>query len=219
MRPSWTLAIRSGRRSRRSACAAFTCSSVMPFLIMSWMRSRMIVTMSRYSTTSASSAMRPWPGITIVPPSCQSLGIGQVDDAVQRAITPLKRAAALRVDDRIAGRSEDVAGDDDVGAAEEHDAVAVGVRGRLVKQLDRLAVDEDVLRFAGDRCRSARRRRGIGDGLPVGALIGVQHRSRARSPIAPGRRRPPPTSAAADACCRPSRAPRCRRCDPDARAC
>ena len=65
---------RTADRNPASASAAFTCSSVMPFLIMSWMRSRMMVTMSRYSTTSASSHRRPWPGITYVPPSCLSAG-------------------------------------------------------------------------------------------------------------------------------------------------
>ena len=38
--------------------------------------------------------------------------------------------ALLKVDHRVAVGPEDVAGRDDVGVAEEHDAVAVGVRVR-----------------------------------------------------------------------------------------
>ena len=44
-----------------------------------------------------------------------------------------------------AGR-EDVAGADDVRSAEEDDAVAVGVRLRLVVEHDRFAVEVQVLR-------------------------------------------------------------------------
>ena len=48
----------------------------------------MIVTMSRYSTTSASSQSRPWPGITSVPPSCFSSGTVSAMMRFSAAMTP-----------------------------------------------------------------------------------------------------------------------------------
>src|SRR5262245_40239175 len=69
--------------------AAWTCANVMPRLTMSCTRSRMIVTMSRYSTRSASSEIRPWPGTIIVPPSVFSPGMASASSSFKPAITPV----------------------------------------------------------------------------------------------------------------------------------
>ena len=68
-------------------------------------------------------------------------GHGQVDEAVERRDLALDAAAAFDVDDGKLPRVEHVACDDDIGSSEEREEVAVGVRGRLVQHLDRLAVE------------------------------------------------------------------------------
>ena len=106
------------------------------------------------------------------------------------AITPRKVPPLARVDHRIAGRQIDVAGHDDVRAPEEDDGVAVGDRGRLMKELDRLAVRRTRPWIRPSRCRSARPR-------PASRPAARS----ARSPRAAPPRAPSPSR----------RAPRCRR--------
>ena len=145
-RPRTRCRRRSAGRSRASASPPSPARASARACTMSWMRSRTIVTMSRYSSTSASSQTRPCPGMTNVPPSCSCVGHRDVEDAVERrSITPWTLPPLRAIDDRIARGDEDVAGDDHVGAAEEHDRVAVGVRRRLVIEHHGFAVEEDVL--------------------------------------------------------------------------
>ena len=63
-----------------------------------------------------------------------------IENVVQRLDLALNGAAVRDVDHRILRRREHVAGDDDVGAAEVHDAVAVGDRVGHPEHLDRVAV-------------------------------------------------------------------------------
>ena len=90
-------------------------------------------------------------------------GHGERDDVVERRDHAVDAAAVLRTDHGIQRRREHVARADHVGAAEEHDAVAVRVRGGLVQDLDGLTVEVEVLlrneeRVGGPR-RERRRRR------------------------------------------------------------
>ena len=48
---------------------------------------------------------------------------------------------AREIDDRIIGGGENIAGRDDIGAAEENNAVAVGVSIGQVDDLDALAIE------------------------------------------------------------------------------
>ena len=102
-----------------------------------------------------------------MPPCWLYSGTAVADDLVQPGDNPLKRAAVLRVDVRIAIGGDDIPGDDHVRLAEEHDDVAVAVRGRHVPHLDRLAAEPEVLprgekrvgRPVGDFARRALARR------------------------------------------------------------
>ena len=127
-------------------------------------RSRTIVSMSRYSETSCSSHTRPWPGTTIVPPSSFSPVTIRLISRLIGVDLALDAAAALQVDHRVAGLVEDIARSNDIRPAEHHHHVAVGVRGRLVQQLDRLVVDVHVLLRDKER-RGRPRATGVGDDL------------------------------------------------------
>jgi hypothetical protein len=72
-------------------------------------------------------------------------GNGDVEHAVQRIQMPLDGRSALLVEDGVAGRREEVAGRNHIRAAEEHHHVAVGVRIGLEQDLDRLAVEVNLL--------------------------------------------------------------------------
>ena len=65
---------------------------------------------------------------------------GQIHQAVQCIELALDGAAAPGVDDGPAGRVDDVACRNHVASPEEHDRVAVGVRGRLMNDLNAFAV-------------------------------------------------------------------------------
>ena len=58
--------------------------------------------MSRYSTTSASLQMRPWPGTTRVPPCWLNRGMVMSMMRFKRIEHALHRAAARDVDARVA---------------------------------------------------------------------------------------------------------------------
>ncbi len=64
--------------------------------------------------------------------------------AVQSLEHSLKTPSGLQVDDGVLRGIENIAGADDVGTPEQHDAVPVRGR-RLMKDLDRLAVERQVL--------------------------------------------------------------------------
>ena len=61
---------------------------------------------------------------------------GDLEDPVERGDRAVDGAAVRDVDHRIEVGIEDVAGGDDVRAAEVHERVAVGVRGRHVMEHD-----------------------------------------------------------------------------------
>ena len=121
--------------------------------------------MSRYSTTSISLAMRPWPGITRVPPMALNSGMVMSMMRLSASITPWKLPPRAGIDHRIAVQHEHVSGGDDVRLAEEDDQIAVGVRGRLVDHLDGLAGDEHRLlgsqEGVGGQNRRRHRRRSV----------------------------------------------------------
>ena len=73
---------------------------------------------------------------------------GEIDNAIQRVDNALNAAAAIEIDDRVAGGDENVAGADDVGAAKEDQAVAIGVRRGLMEQDDGLIVEVQVFLLA-----------------------------------------------------------------------
>ncbi len=64
---------------------------------------------------------------------------------IQRVDLALHASAARQVDDRIASGRKDIAGAQHVGSAEEHQAVAIGVRRGHVINHHRLAVEEEIL--------------------------------------------------------------------------
>jgi len=64
---------------------------------------------------------------------------------------------------RIGRRQERVAGGDDVGAAEVHDEVAVGVAGRAIHE-NRIVVEVEIALFAEETCSAGARL--SGDGPP-----------------------------------------------------
>ncbi len=105
------------------------------------MRSRMIVTMSRYSTTSASSQMRPCPGIDVRSALLVFERDRELKNSIQCSDEPLHAAAVLQIDHRVAAGIEDVADAKDIRTAEQDDAVAVGVSCRHVVNDDRLTVE------------------------------------------------------------------------------
>ena len=115
--------------------------------------------MSRYSTTSISLAMRPWPGMTRVPPIVLNSGMAMSTMRLSASITPCSVPPRAGVDHRIAVQHEHVAGGHDVRLAEEDDQVAVGVGGGLVNHLDRLAGDEERLLRGRERVGRQHRRR------------------------------------------------------------
>ena len=114
--------------------------------------------MLRYDATSAVSDSRPRPGTIHVPPCDAILGNRQIEDVIEAVDHALDRAALGRVDQRIADRREQVAGGDDLGVAEEHEAVAVGVGGLRVIEDDRLAVHvlRQLVELVEERVASAR---------------------------------------------------------------
>ena len=75
---------------------------------------------------------------------------GDVHDRVQRVDVAIDGAAVGRVDERIHHGREQIAGGEHVCLAEEDEAVAVGVRVRLVDDLHRLTVEQE-LALLGDR--------------------------------------------------------------------
>src|SRR5579863_2109053 len=79
------------------------------------------------------------------------LGNRYIDDVVESVDFALNAAAALHVDKRIAFRIEDIAGCNNVGAAEDHQAVAIGMRRRLPANFHRFLVEVDFLlaRYVG----------------------------------------------------------------------
>ena len=76
------------------------------------------------------------------------LGDSQIQDVVQSVQLPLNAAAASDIDKRIAGSDKYVAGADDIGMAEEHDAVAIGVSNFLVQDVHRLVIEPQSLAIA-----------------------------------------------------------------------
>ena len=103
---------------------------------------------------------------------------GQIHQAVQRIELALDGAAALGVDDRPAGRVDDVARRNHIAAAEEHDGVAVGVRRRLVNDLNAFAVQVHRVQPVGERLRRPERER---DG-PAGPSPPTSASARFRAP-------------------------------------
>ena len=69
-------------------------------------------------------------------------GNHEVEQAIERVDFAVDRTAFREIDHGVAIGSEDVAGADDVGAAEEDQAVAVGVRGVRVLEDDGFVVEE-----------------------------------------------------------------------------
>ena len=105
-----------------------------------------MVTMLRYSTTSASSHRRPRPGMTYVPPSSIFQRDGDAQDLVEGIEQALDGAAAIHANYGVQAGSEDVADCQHVGTAEVNDAVAVGQRVRNVSDDDGFAVEGEILR-------------------------------------------------------------------------
>ena len=87
-----------------------------------------------------------------VPPIALYSGTAMSTRRFSASITPCSVPPRFDVDHRIAVEHEDVAGRHHVRLAEEHHHVAVGVRRRLVHDLDRLAGDEQRL-LGGARTR------------------------------------------------------------------
>ena len=69
------------------------------------------------------------------------LGYGQIENVVQSIDNALNTAALLQINDRIAGGGHKLAGADDFGVAEIHDAVAIAVRRGLVIDDNGFAVE------------------------------------------------------------------------------
>ena len=74
-----------------------------------------------------------------------------VDDLLQRIDGALNAAARGEIDDGVIGGGEDVAGADDIVAAEEHDAIAVGMGGGLMQDVDAFAIEVQLLLIAQER--------------------------------------------------------------------
>ena len=55
------------------------------------------------------------------------------------------------IDDGVIGGGENIAGADDIGAAEEHDAIAVGVGRGLMQDVDAFAIEVQLLLIAQER--------------------------------------------------------------------
>src|SRR5262245_28498081 len=60
----------------------------------------------------------------------------------------LDAAATLHINDRKSSDVEDVAGDDDIGAPKEHNAVPIGIRRRLRNHLNAFIVQVQRLLFS-----------------------------------------------------------------------
>ena len=134
------------------------------------MRARTMTSMSRNVRMSASSPMRPCPGITYVPPSCRYVGTAMSSIVFSAVDEPVDAAAGFEVDDGILlRRHEDVAGDEHVGAAEVDDDVAVGVRARNVVEEDGLAVEIEIAAGLEERVQ-----RHLRDG-PIGGRHAREH--------------------------------------------
>ncbi len=91
--------------------------------------------------------MRPWPGTISVPSSRDTIGTEgmAVSTSFCKAGDFAMNAAALRdIDDGETRGVEDIAGHDDVGAAEEDNGIAVGMRRRLMEDFNALAVEVHV---------------------------------------------------------------------------
>ena len=84
-----------------------------------------------------------------------------VEQAIERVDFAVDRTAFCEVDHRVAIGSENVAGADHVGAAEEDDAVAVCVRGMRMLEDDGFVVEErpfvGVVGIGGPELRETRR--------------------------------------------------------------
>ena len=68
-----------------------------------------------------------------------------VEDRVQGGDEPVDRAAAGAIDHRETVHHKNISGRHHIGTAEERDHVAIGVGRRLIQQLDRLAVQIQLL--------------------------------------------------------------------------
>src|SRR4030095_5101990 len=77
---------------------------------------------------------------------------GDVEQAVEAIDDALHIAAALRLDHWIADGGGEIPARDDIGTAKKDDHVTVSVP-RLMDQLNRLVVEEEVLVFAEERFR------------------------------------------------------------------
>ena len=66
----------------------------------------------------------------------------QIQNAIQTVQNAVDAAALVHFDHGIAIRAQDIAGADHIGVAEEHDAIAVGVRIRQVENLHAFAVEK-----------------------------------------------------------------------------
>src|SRR5207237_5055416 len=76
---------------------------------------------------------------------------GEIEQTIERLELALDAAALRWIDDGEAAQIDDVAGGDDVRAAEVHDDVAVGNRAELTDHLHRLVVDVEGPVPRGDR--------------------------------------------------------------------
>src|SRR5215813_1445780 len=76
---------------------------------------------------------------------------GQIENAIQPIYNSLKAPSPRQIDHRIAIGVHDVARGDHVGTPEEDYAVAVSVRRGRMMQLDRFAVEEQLV-AAADVC-------------------------------------------------------------------
>src|SRR5881628_524957 len=77
----------------------------------------------------------------------------QFDDLIESRQNTLQTAAVLPVDDGVGNRREQVAGGDDVGPAEEYQAVAIGVGCGDMDDLDTLSVEKPVFIRRKSFCR------------------------------------------------------------------
>ncbi len=60
-------------------------------------------------------------------------------------MSALNAASGGEIDDRVVGRREDIAGADDVGAAEEHNAITIGVGSGMMYDVDAFAIEVQLL--------------------------------------------------------------------------
>src|SRR5262245_18575523 len=69
----------------------------------------------------------------------------QVEDKVESIDDSIDASTVLEVDDGIGRRAEDISCAHDVGAPEEHNRVAVGVRRFWMEHLNRFTIEEEIL--------------------------------------------------------------------------